>query len=214
MKTAPPPALLSSRPVPTAQTRREKQEHTRARLIAVAREHFLRFGLGGAVVEKIAEEAGFTRGALYANFTGREELFLAVIQTSVDAELENFRSILESEGEPQARLQRMREAFATLVNHPEWVRLESEFQANALRSSTVRCAFLDHLNQRMTEGAKLLQQLLEQTGLSLRASPEETALLLGTLAEGLALRQAVAGPETESRLPALARLCFDQLIHR
>ena len=48
---------------------------TRATLIAVGREHFLRYGLGGAVAEKIAEDAGYSRGALYSNFDGKEDLF-------------------------------------------------------------------------------------------------------------------------------------------
>ena len=61
-------------------TREESQAQTRATLIAVGRKHFLRFGLGGAVAEKIAEDAGYSRGALYANFDGKEELFVAVIR--------------------------------------------------------------------------------------------------------------------------------------
>jgi len=197
---------------PARQTRKEKQAQTRERLIAVAREHFLQHGLGGSVLEKIAEEAGFTRGAFYANFHGREDLFLAVVQSSVDAELGNFRSILESEAAPQERLQRMRETFGNLVSNPGWVLLEAEFQANALRNPEVRSAFLIHLNRRMTEGAELLRQFGEELGLVLRASPEEVALVLAVLAEGLAVRQAITRQHDTSRIRALAMLCFDQIV--
>src|ERR1700759_5504076 len=51
-------------------TREESRAQTRATLIAVGRRHFLRYGLGGAVAEKIAEDAGYSRGALYSNFDG------------------------------------------------------------------------------------------------------------------------------------------------
>ena len=61
-------------------TRQASQAQTRATLLAVGREHFLRYGLGGAVAEKIAEDAGYSRGALYSNFNGKEDLFLAVIR--------------------------------------------------------------------------------------------------------------------------------------
>jgi hypothetical protein len=44
-------------------TREESQAQTCASLIAVGRKHFLRYGLGGAVAEKIAEDAGYSRGA-------------------------------------------------------------------------------------------------------------------------------------------------------
>ena len=193
-------------------TRKEMQAETRARLIAVAREHFLRYGLGGAVVEKIAEEAGFTRGALYANFDGREELFLAVIQSSVDAEVENFRAILASDAEPRERLTRMREAFGDVVTNGEWVLLEAEFQANALRSSAIRRAFVLHLNERVSQGAKLLRQFGEQVGLVLRSSPEEIALVLGSLAEGLGVRQTISDENDREAARALAMRWFDRIV--
>jgi TetR/AcrR family transcriptional regulator, transcriptional repressor of aconitase len=71
-------------------TREESQAQTRAKLMAVGREHFLRYGLGGAVAEKIAEDAGYSRGALYSNFDGKEDLFLAVIREEQDRRKEAF----------------------------------------------------------------------------------------------------------------------------
>jgi TetR/AcrR family transcriptional regulator, transcriptional repressor of aconitase len=57
-------------------TQEERRAQTRATLMAVGRQHFLRCGLGGAVAEKIAEDAGYSRGALYSNFDVKEELSL------------------------------------------------------------------------------------------------------------------------------------------
>jgi AcrR family transcriptional regulator len=59
---------------PTRLSRKESQARTRTRLIAAARRHFLRDGVGAAVAEEIADEAGFSRGALYANFESKEDL--------------------------------------------------------------------------------------------------------------------------------------------
>jgi AcrR family transcriptional regulator len=73
-------------------TREESRAQTRATLIAVGRTHFLGYGLGGAVSEKIAEAAGYSRGALYANFDGKEELFLAVIREEQEHHLNVLRS--------------------------------------------------------------------------------------------------------------------------
>src|SRR6201987_14916 len=78
-------------------TREESRAQTRATLIAVGRRHFLRDGLGGAVAEKIAEDAGYSRGALYSNFDGKEELFVAVIHEEQTLRLNFFRSLLEEE---------------------------------------------------------------------------------------------------------------------
>jgi AcrR family transcriptional regulator len=53
-------------------TREESRAQTRATLIAVGRRHFLRYGLGGAVAEKIAEDAGYSRGLCIPTSTGRK----------------------------------------------------------------------------------------------------------------------------------------------
>src|ERR1700735_2028870 len=89
-------------------TRQESQAQTRAALVAVGREHFLRYGLGGAVAEKIAEDAGYSRGALYSNFGGKEELFIAVIQEEQAHRLNFFRSLLKDEPSAKKRLKKMR----------------------------------------------------------------------------------------------------------
>src|ERR1700735_3951652 len=93
-------------------TREESRAQTRATLIAVGRKHFLRDGLGGAVAEKIAEDAGYSRGALYSNFDGKEELFLAVIREEQARHLNIFRSLLEEEPSSKKRLKKMRGTIA------------------------------------------------------------------------------------------------------
>src|ERR1700733_14258164 len=96
-------------------TREESRAQTRATLIAVGRKHFLRFGLGGAVTEKIAEDAGYSRGALYANFDGKEELFVAVIREEQTRHLNVFRSLLKEEPSSKKRLKKMRDTIAYLM---------------------------------------------------------------------------------------------------
>ncbi|WP_433967825.1 TetR/AcrR family transcriptional regulator [Tunturiibacter gelidiferens] len=75
-------------------------------LIAEGRRHFLRYGLGGAVAEKIAEDAGYSRGALYSNFDGMEELFLAVLQEEQALHLNFLRSLLNEEPSGKKRLKK------------------------------------------------------------------------------------------------------------
>src|ERR1700731_1723169 len=93
-------------------TREESRAQTRATLMAVGREHFIRYGLGGAVAEKIAEDAGYSRGALYSNFEGKEELFLAVIREEQDRRKEAFHSLLKEEPSSKKRLKKMRDTIA------------------------------------------------------------------------------------------------------
>jgi AcrR family transcriptional regulator len=60
-------------------TRRESQQATRDRLIQAAEKAFIRSGFDASPVERIAEEAGFSRGAFYSNFRSKDELFIAVL---------------------------------------------------------------------------------------------------------------------------------------
>jgi AcrR family transcriptional regulator len=59
-------------------TQIERSNATRSRILAVARAAFVRDGYDGASLEKVAAEAGFTKGALYHHYDGKEALFAAV----------------------------------------------------------------------------------------------------------------------------------------
>ena len=63
---------------------RAERANTRERLLAAARSVFARSGFHGASVEEIASEAGFSTGALYSNFDGKEDLFLVLMEREID----------------------------------------------------------------------------------------------------------------------------------
>jgi AcrR family transcriptional regulator len=65
-------------------TRRDSQAQTRAELIAAAREVFLARGFHAATLEEIAERAGYTKGAVYSNFAGKDDLFRAPFSALLD----------------------------------------------------------------------------------------------------------------------------------
>jgi TetR/AcrR family transcriptional regulator, transcriptional repressor of aconitase len=55
-------------------SRSATQAQTRERLLDAAELAFAAEGFGGASLDRIAEAAGFTRGAVYSNFTGRSPI--------------------------------------------------------------------------------------------------------------------------------------------
>ncbi|WP_350275084.1 TetR/AcrR family transcriptional regulator [Kribbella sp. HUAS MG21] len=61
-------------------TQAERIELTRNKLLEAAARGFSRYGYGNVRLDDIAREAGYTRGALYHQFAGKEELALAVIE--------------------------------------------------------------------------------------------------------------------------------------
>src|ERR1035437_9372282 len=68
----------------TRLTREQSRANTRKRLLTAARSAFARNGFHGASVEEIASEAGFSTGALYSNFDGKEDLFLVLMETEIE----------------------------------------------------------------------------------------------------------------------------------
>lgn len=60
-------------------TRAEAREQTRRAILKTARQHFSDKGYRGATLEEIAEAAGYSKGAVYSNWSGKDTLFLALL---------------------------------------------------------------------------------------------------------------------------------------
>jgi AcrR family transcriptional regulator len=61
---------------PVRLTRAEQQALTRERLLAAAERVLARHGYGGASIDLITAEAGYSKGAIYSNFESKEAVFL------------------------------------------------------------------------------------------------------------------------------------------
>src|SRR6476646_8049035 len=78
---------------PSRLTREQSRANTRERVLTAARSVFANRGFHGASVEEIASEAGFSTGALYSNFDGKEDLFLVLMEREIE---EHAREIEEA----------------------------------------------------------------------------------------------------------------------
>ncbi|MER5619848.1 helix-turn-helix domain-containing protein [Streptosporangium sp. NPDC002544] len=65
-------------------TRVQQQERTRTSVLAAAREEFTEHGYALVKVDRIAERAELTRGAVYSNFPSKRALYLAVLIDMVE----------------------------------------------------------------------------------------------------------------------------------
>ena len=194
-------------------TREESRAQTRATLIAVGRTHFLRYGLGGAVAEKIAEDAGYSRGALYANFDGKEDLFLAVIREEQACRSNIFRSILRDEPSSKKRLRKMRDTIADTYTNRDWIVLRAEFEAGALRSERIRQSFVEMHRLQMHDGGELLRDLLKSSDIMSRLKLDDFIMVMQNLAHGLAVTQKILGAElSQKSIRSLIQSLFDHLM--
>jgi AcrR family transcriptional regulator len=71
--------VTTATPQPVRQTQSDRRARTRSALLEAAARGLSRFGYGNLVLERVAGEAGYSRGALYHLFANKEDLALAVV---------------------------------------------------------------------------------------------------------------------------------------
>lgn len=103
---------------------RDRTDNRRARVLAVARRHFGRFGFRRTVLDDIAAEAGCAKGSLYLEFAGKQALYHAVLD-DVHAEVgQRFAAAVAGIDSPAQWLRAStRFTFATLEREPLLARL-------------------------------------------------------------------------------------------
>ena len=100
---------------------------------------FLRRGFHGASLDEIAAEAGYTKGAVYSNFRGKDDLFLALLEehyarrTGAYAEL-----IFEGEDLEEVSRSIARYMLDSYEREPAWWTLTSDFGTHASTDSELR----------------------------------------------------------------------------
>jgi AcrR family transcriptional regulator len=75
-----------------------RRSATRERLLEATREVLAREGIQGASVEHICEQAGFTRGAFYSNFSSKDDLLLALYHRERDQMFDSMRAATVPDG--------------------------------------------------------------------------------------------------------------------
>jgi len=82
-------------PVKPRLTRSEAKARTRSALLSAAKSVFAREGYGGASLDQIAADAGYTKGAVYTHFDSKEDLFLALLSDGLFRQIEFLETLLE-----------------------------------------------------------------------------------------------------------------------
>jgi len=162
---------------------------TRDALVAAAARVFLRRGFQGASLREIASEAGLTTGAVYSNFDGKADLFLAVLEENIDPRLTVMYEAARTA--PQPRLgAAVGEEFAAYVRQQRrWLTLLIEFWAQAARDPKLRPKFAERHGKLRSAIAEVLAERAARLGLSLPLPADQLATVLIALTNGMAVEQ-------------------------
>jgi AcrR family transcriptional regulator len=149
---------------PKRLTRAESQQRTRALIVDAATRLFLRDGFRVTSLELIAEEAGFTRGAVYSNFDGKTAMGIAVIDelyAREERKLEATLRSLESAG-ADAMFDALSAWADETVGDPAWTRLEIEIAASSAHDDAHRAATAARYARLREHCAELVAELFAE----------------------------------------------------
>lgn len=184
----------------------QKTEATKARLFTAARKAIAKHGFEAATIDQIASTAGFTRGAFYAHFKSKDDLFLAMLEHRAAQDFRAFQKQLQAVS-GEARYEALWDLCRLRLRDTQWALLQLEFKLYIARRGSKGAK----LSERFTN---LRRSLREQYLKDLIPSKEtRQSALFEAVTDGLCLQRAYKGAEfTEKEAEESMRLIFDFLL--
>ena len=188
--------MLTSVPVEKL-TRERRRQQTRDTLIAAAREVFAERGYEGASLEEIADRAGFTRGAIYKNFAGKEDLFFAVTDGLNELVIEAFRAIAPtSPDESEWDISRLADLWRASVDEfDEFFALFKEHELYVLRNPSARERAVEHQRKNQELVTSFIEEVAERADMRLRFPAPVLAGIVLAASDGLTYAARVYGQD-------------------
>jgi AcrR family transcriptional regulator len=179
-----------TRATPAAQARKCQAERTRAtrrKLLDAAKQIFAQQGFEAARLEDIASGAGYTRGAFYANFKSKEDIFFALFEEWVGERIDSFTSALRRHSDPAEKLVALRTHYAELATDRRLVLISMEFKLFAMRHPEARARLQSRHRSIRASFGELFSELMGELGKTLGIAYPAASACLGAVAQGLLL---------------------------
>lgn len=173
-------------------SRADKKAATRERLLVAATRIATRDGFAGISLDRVAEEAGLTKGAIYSNFASKDELLLRVSErlspglnmSNEVLDAESLREMLEYAASALVEASRTRRKEAALA---------AEFQALTIRDARLKRAVLANGSWEDVRTDPLWAWINAHRD-EFPLPPEQFLEIVNAVAWGLLLRRLVYGP--------------------
>jgi AcrR family transcriptional regulator len=186
-------------------TQTERREETRAQVLAAAARVFAQRGFHGTSLDAIAEEAGFSRGAVYYNFADKEELFLELLDRRCAERAQDLREVFagtdQEDVEATSRQAQLaaEHALDAMTGDPEWRALYLEFLAHAARDTAFRRRFSKRSDEMRGALEDVVVERTRPVADSLGMEPEQLAVVIDALGIGLWAHHMLHGPRAVPR---------------
>jgi len=186
---ASPPAL------PPVRARRPGRAAVRRRLLDAALEVFAEYGFASANLDQVAAAAGLTKGAIYSNFTSKDDLFFAMMKDQALNRVEAVRTVLGGTSPGTHGEQTLHDIGRLLTGafteQQEWQLVFLDFWQRAVRDDDVRAQFVAHRRALRAAIADPVEQILGQAHALGELTVDDVVTVVLALNNGLAIEQYV-----------------------
>ncbi len=168
-------------------TRAEAKARTRRALLDAAARTFARKGFAGASVEEIAETAGYSIGAVYSNFGGKEEMFVELLSTRAGDMIGQAGRIM---ADADAGLEDPARAFGRMLvtaadEDLDFSLLQAEFWLYAVRNPELMETLAERLREPQNALEDLMGTVLDRLGRRDTVPADHVATVVLALFQGL-----------------------------
>jgi AcrR family transcriptional regulator len=172
---------------------RAEGRHAREELLTAALHVFALRGYEQAGVDEIAAEAGYSKGALYWHFSGKDELLTTLLDERIDAPAREMVALLQSAPPDRDMSVEAARAFARrLREQREAVLLDREYWSLAIRDPALRARYVARQTDLRQALAAALQARMRHLGTpDLPMGAEQVARIVMTIIGGLAVDELI-----------------------
>jgi AcrR family transcriptional regulator len=184
----------------SARSRTRQSDRTRAtrrKLLDAAKRIFAQDGFEAARLEDIAAGAGYTRGAFYANFKSKEDIFFALFEEWVRERIESFTSAVRHHTDPVEKLLSLRTHYAELATDRRLVLISMEFKLFALRHPEAHARLRSRHRRIRASFGELFSEIMSALGRAIPIEYPAASACLGAVSQGLLLEH-LLDPKTLS----------------
>ena len=190
------PAGAASPPAPPpVRARRPGRAAVRRRLLDAALEVFAEYGFASANLDQVAAAAGLTKGAIYSNFTSKDDLFFAMMKDQALNRVEAVRTVLGATSPGTQGQQTLHDIGRLLTEafteQHEWQLVFLDFWRRAVRDDDVRAQFVAHRRALRAAIADPVEQILGQAPALGELTVDDVVTVVLALNNGLAIEQYV-----------------------
>jgi AcrR family transcriptional regulator len=174
-------------------SRAEQNDRNRALLLAAARQVFLERGYYAATLDQIADEAGFSKGAVYSRFASKADMFLALLEDRITERAAQNADLVRELAGTGNFVALLDQAERAERGAPGWRLLVTEFRVHAARDPELNRRYAV-LHARTLDGvAQMFAEISKESVGGLPFPPRQLAELWLAIETGRALEQ-IADP--------------------